>query len=242
MNNAVDVTSSIGFAISEASPQGLRRRLKIFLVTSCIFVLTACTHIPLWDSAIAPTNPPEVPPLTQSVAAPCVNCADKLTPSADGTQPAIAVAPPEPASLATAPSYPASASVAIAQPEFVPVATRVTQPTNSGDANQNSKPGERTLENSNANATPSLIPPSKGSSSVTPFFYVSIGAFAIAENASKAYKTVSEANIVVFTQDVETPKGKLTRVRAGPYTTRALADAVAKKIGLLGLDAVIVRE
>jgi DedD protein len=154
----------------------------------------------------------------------------------------MAASLPEPASLATVPSYPASSSVASAQPESVPVATRVAQPTNSGDANQNSKPGERTLENSNAHATSSLIPPSKGSSSETALFYVNIGAFAIAENASKAYKTVSDANITAFTQDVETPKGKLTRVRAGPYATRAQADAVAKKTVLLGLGAVIVRE
>lgn len=64
----------------------------------------------------------------------------------------------------------------------------------------------------------------------------------MATNASHAYQKAQDAGIAVFTQELETPKGKLTRVRAGPYTTRSEANAMAQKVRALGLDAVVMRQ
>lgn len=72
-------------------------------------------------------------------------------------------------------------------------------------------------------------------------YFINIGAFAVEANASNAYQKVLAAGIAVFTQQIDTPKGRLTRVRAGPFSTRSDADTVAKRIRTLELDAVVMR-
>ena len=45
----------------------------------------------------------------------------------------------------------------------------------------------------------------------------------------------------MFSDSLETKKGKLTRVRVGAFATRAEAVAAAKKIHALKLDAIVFR-
>ena len=88
--------------------------------------------------------------------------------------------------------------------------------------------------------SPSDAPAATAADGAKPYF-INIGAFAVQANASNAYQKVLAAGITVFTQEIDTPKGKLTRVRAGPFLTRSDADAVAKHIRTLELDAVVMR-
>ena len=71
-------------------------------------------------------------------------------------------------------------------------------------------------------------------------FYVNVGLFADANNAQGAQKKVSSAGVPVMSQRVKTPKGELTRVRAGPFASRRQAEQAARKISATGLDAVLV--
>lgn len=73
-------------------------------------------------------------------------------------------------------------------------------------------------------------------------YYVHVGAFGVPANANNAYQKVLATGIMVSTQEVDTPKGRLTRVRAGPFLTRADADTAAKRIHELELDAVVLRD
>lgn len=73
-------------------------------------------------------------------------------------------------------------------------------------------------------------------------FYINVGLFAVPSNGSNAFKKLEGAGQPVFSDMIETKKGKLTRVRVGPFATRALADAAALKIRALKLDAVVFKQ
>lgn len=72
-------------------------------------------------------------------------------------------------------------------------------------------------------------------------FYVNAGLFAVASNANNAYQKLEAAGLPVFTEIVKKKSGNLTRVRVGPYTTRAKAEAAVDKIKSLKLDAAVFK-
>jgi cell division septation protein DedD len=72
-------------------------------------------------------------------------------------------------------------------------------------------------------------------------FYVNAGLYAVPGNASKAFSKLESAGLPVFTEVITTKDGQRTRVRVGPYATRAKADAAAKKIRALKLDAIVFK-
>ena len=61
--------------------------------------------------------------------------------------------------------------------------------------------------------------------------------FAVPTNGISAYRKLESAGLPVFSDAVNSKKGTLTRLRVGPYSSRAQADAAAKKIRALQLDA-----
>lgn len=63
------------------------------------------------------------------------------------------------------------------------------------------------------------------------------GLFAVPANGRKAYDKLERAGLPVFTEVLNTSKGQRTRVRVGPYPTKAKADAAARKVRALKLDA-----
>ena len=73
-----------------------------------------------------------------------------------------------------------------------------------------------------------------------PGYYINVGLFAVPTNASNAVGILRGAKLPVFSEMVDSKtKGALTRVRVGPYAKKAEADAAAKKIKGLKLDAVV---
>ena len=50
-----------------------------------------------------------------------------------------------------------------------------------------------------------------------------------------------DAGLPALTQELESTKGTRTRVRVGPFETRAEADAAAEKIRALKLDAAVFK-
>jgi cell division septation protein DedD len=73
-------------------------------------------------------------------------------------------------------------------------------------------------------------------------FYINVGLFAVPSNGSNAFKKIEDSGLPVFSDTVETKKGQLTRVRVGPFATRALADASARTIRTLKLDAIVFKQ
>lgn len=72
-------------------------------------------------------------------------------------------------------------------------------------------------------------------------YYINVGLFANDWNARYAQAKLVDAGLVSFRQALMTSKGKLTRVRVGPFESKAEADAAATKIHELKLDAVVIQ-
>lgn len=71
-------------------------------------------------------------------------------------------------------------------------------------------------------------------------FIVQVGAYTDAARLREARQKVEKAGLKTYTQEVETADGKRTRVRVGPFGTRAEADKAAAKIKGLDLPASIL--
>jgi DedD protein len=69
---------------------------------------------------------------------------------------------------------------------------------------------------------------------------VQVGAFADADKAREARIKLEKAGLKTYTQVADTNDGKRTRVRVGPFTSKAEADKAASKIKTLGLPAAIL--
>jgi DedD protein len=72
-------------------------------------------------------------------------------------------------------------------------------------------------------------------------YYINVGLFSVPSNGTRAYKKLEGAGLPVFSDTVSSKKGLLTRLRVGPYPTQAKANAAAKQIHTLQLDARVFR-
>ena len=68
---------------------------------------------------------------------------------------------------------------------------------------------------------------------------INVGLFANESNARNAHAKLRDAGLPATLQTLETSKGQRTRVRVGPFNSRAEAETAAKKIRALQLEAVI---
>jgi cell division septation protein DedD len=72
-------------------------------------------------------------------------------------------------------------------------------------------------------------------------FYLNVGVFAVSANADKVVQKLQGAGLKPIVQELTTSKGQVTRVRVGPFGTKAEAQSTAKKIRTLKLDAVVFK-
>lgn len=71
-------------------------------------------------------------------------------------------------------------------------------------------------------------------------FVVQVGAFTDARTLKEARAKVEKLGLQTYTQVIESDAGKRTRVRLGPYATRAEAETAADKLKRAGLPANIL--
>jgi DedD protein len=69
---------------------------------------------------------------------------------------------------------------------------------------------------------------------------VQVGAYADAAKAREARAKLEKAGLKTYAQVVDTKEGQRTRVRVGPFNSRAEADQVAGKVKSLGLPVTIL--
>jgi DedD protein len=67
-------------------------------------------------------------------------------------------------------------------------------------------------------------------------FVVQVVALSDADKAKQIQQQISAAGIKSYTEIVKTAKGDVTRVRAGPYATRAEADRARDQLKTMGLN------
>lgn len=73
-------------------------------------------------------------------------------------------------------------------------------------------------------------------------FYINVGLFAKDTNAQNALNRLEQAGLSTLSSTVSTPRGERTRVRAGPFNSESEANAAAKRIRALNLDAVVMQQ
>ena len=66
-----------------------------------------------------------------------------------------------------------------------------------------------------------------------------IGAFSNPANVKQLQGKLGELGIKVFTESLDSPEGKKTRVRAGPFATHDAAEKAADKMKRIGVNGVI---
>jgi cell division septation protein DedD len=98
------------------------------------------------------------------------------------------------------------------------------------------------LPSAAAPARSASLPLAEPPESVAGAYYVNVGLFAVPSNAQKAQEKLRGAGVKVQVHELQMKNGLRTRVRAGPYATRAQAQAAADAIRALGLDAVLFRQ
>lgn len=66
-----------------------------------------------------------------------------------------------------------------------------------------------------------------------------IGAFANPANVKQLQGKLGELNIKVFTETLDSPQGKKTRVRAGPFASREAAEKALDRMKRIGVNGVV---
>ena len=70
-------------------------------------------------------------------------------------------------------------------------------------------------------------------------YLVLIGAFSSEANVKNLKAKLAEQGIKVFTEPLDTPQGRKTRVRAGPFASREAADKALGKMQKIGVSGVV---
>ena len=179
-------------------------------------------EIPRKDGSPALAPPDAAPPLSRASAAaveepvvapapPASAPAEIVERAADAGQPVAAppkvLPPPKPASVAAKPAAPAPMA-GQAKPADDAARARALL---DGQTPPSSTPGARVV--------------------------VQVGAFSDADKLAEARQRVEKLGLKTYTQAVVTGEGKRTRVRVGPFATRAEAEQAAVRLKAAGLPA-----
>ncbi|MEO8541950.1 MAG: SPOR domain-containing protein [Burkholderiaceae bacterium] len=184
--------------------------------------------------------------------------------SAPAAAPAIASAPVMPASDVPAASAPES-SVAAHQSGDAGAPSDIAKPTTPFRLSQEAaRHAAITARSRKAHQTPVAATPAPAASAgaatepaalvkdkpartATPdasdaTYLINVGLFAQSDNAQRTFTRLTQAGLPATTQQLQRSAGTLTRVRVGPFASRAQADAAALQIRALQLDAVVIRQ
>jgi DedD protein len=82
--------------------------------------------------------------------------------------------------------------------------------------------------------------PATSATSTNGRWVVQVGAYNDMERLRAARAKLQLLGYASFTQEVDSPTGKRTRVRVGPFKSRAEADAVAARVKTAGLQAAVL--
>lgn len=164
--------------------------------------------------------------------------------AAPGDAPRAAPTPPTAASMAPPAAARVAAAVERSASAALPTPARPMPATPSVDPapaarTASASPNVRPDDGARARA---LLEGSAPASAAAPAsrFVVQVGAFGDATALRQARQRVEKMGLQTYTQVVDTADGKRTRVRVGPYASRAEADAAAARLKGAGLPAAIL--
>src|SRR5574337_863540 len=254
----------VASAVPRESAEAMRQRAKHRLIGAAVLVLIGIVGFPLvFDTQPRPiaVDVPIVIPDKNS-AKPLVMPSQPTQPSGSGSGKTSSAAPAAPAAQANADQPPPAAPKAEPKPQ---AAAKVAKADTKADA----KPAEsKPRESKSAEAdkpAPSKSAQAKAdaaarasdaaraealldgksaaavaTSNVSGRFVVQVGAFADAAKARETRQKLEKAGLKSYTQVVQTKDGPRTRVRVGPFTSRADADRAAGRLKGLEMPASVL--
>jgi DedD protein len=212
------------------SVEAIRTRARHRLIGAGVLVLIAIIGFPvLFDTQPRPVAV-DIP-----IQIPDRNKAKPLAPPAV-SGPVTGASSPAKVAAVTSPA-PAPAVQAEAAPEPKP---QIRNESKAEVKSAAAKPEPKPDEGNKARALLEGKPVQVAAAGDTGRYVVQVGAFADAGKAREARMKVERAGLKTYTQVAETSDGKRTRVRVGPFGTRAEADKAAGKIKGLDLPAAIL--
>lgn len=231
-------------ALSATPPaiEVVRQRAKHRLIGAGVLVLAAVVVFPLlFDTQPRPIPvdiPIEIPsrqgakPLGKATAVPAdpAGAGGSLSPREELVTAPVKVAPTptDPKSTEEPPNAPpAQTPAAVAAAPVVKKSLPVAVP---------ASPAPEAKESARAQA---LLEGRDGAAAVERFI-VQVGAFADAALAQQARLKLERAGLKTYTHVANTPEGKRTRVRLGPFSGRAEAEKAAAKAKALGLAPAVL--
>lgn len=208
-------------------PHPLRAGRTLLTASLLASVLSGCSIWPkalTWGSSDDAPPPPAAQPVAPPPAPPVV--------MEEAPKPSPAPVPASTADTAPLEPQPVMKSTPVMAPPEPAVAAK---------ASAKGKGKEKVAAHSAADhkASAKAATPKSSSGDLVPGFYINVGLFAVPTNGTNAFRTLEKAELPVFTDVVKSKKGPLTRVRVGPYLSKALADAAAEKIKGMKLEAVV---
>ena len=206
----------------------VRKRAKHRLIGAAVLVLAGVVGFPLlFDSQPRPI------PVDIAIEIPARQSVKPLAPAISAPAPAASAAPatpaPDPAPLAP------PAAVASVTPAATPVPAVPAAPVAAAPA------APRVAEDSaRAKALLEDKPVAGANVPAEMRLVVQVGAFADAAKAREVRLKLEKAGLKTYTQVADSKEGKRTRVRVGPFASKAEADQAALKIKALDLPATIL--
>jgi len=181
----------------------------------------AAAPAPAASAAAAPTAAPAAAPAAASPSAPAVTAPVTATPAA--------ATPAQPALINTAdraPAAPRQPEPPVASP--APVAAQAQAP-------------------SAETTAPVPVPRASGASGASAprriyVWVIQVGAYAQDGNAQNALAQVQGLGLEAGTETFDSPQGRLTRVRVGPFTRQGEAEQAALRIKTLNLPVLVIRQ
>ena len=250
--------------MNESQPESdeqvaLKKRARRRLIGAIVFVSFAAVVLPMVMDAEPPPATPSIElniPAQDKGFAPPATGAAKVAPGVAEPVPAVDVkAAAAPAQLQSPPSPPplAKAEVLPEPPKPTPLAEAkpaTVKPAESRPAEAKVVPkaapvkpakAEPAKPAAEAKRAQSILDGKAGESSAggdVPHV-VLIGAFANQGNVQILQKKLGEMGMRVYTEPLDSPQGKKTRVRAGPFPSREAAEKAVARMKAIGVGGVV---
>lgn len=183
-------------------------------------------------------------------------------PKASAAKPAVAPAPPPaekpaaPVNVETAPGAPAAKLAEVPPVPVKPLVKPAETAAEKAADKKNEKPAEKPTDK------PAEKPPAKSAKApaddtqraaailagkaaeAAPAkgggqYVILIGAFANAANVKQLQGKIGELGVKTFTEPLDSPQGRKTRVRAGPFPNREAADKALERMKRIGVTGVV---
>lgn len=214
----------------------LKKRARRRLVGAAAFALLAVIVLPMVMDETPPpsTSPVQIRIPGQDAVLPPVTAAK---PAASAAVSAVAPAADQPATSAAPPDGKPAASEVTGARGKDEVRSEPTKPAAAAPANSAPSPLAKPTETAKADGDRAAAILQGKEAPVQ--HVVLIGAFADSANVKTLQRKLAELGIKTYTEALDSPTGRKTRVRAGPFSTREAAERARERMKRIGVNGVV---